>query len=468
MKRASVSFSLLLLLYSVSSFALEKTVSFGRFGTVALYSAAEHPSQVVLFVSGDAGWKLGVVDMARELAAKDALVAGIDIRHYLKELEGSKPACSYPAGDFEDLSKYIQKMMAFPAYVRPILIGYSSGATLVYATLAQAPSATFAGAVSMGFCPDLELTKPLCKGYGLEYEPGPKGKGYNFLPAKNLEAPWIALQGAVDSVCGASTTSEYLKHVPRGELVLLPKVGHGYSAPRNWMPQFRAAFDRIVGEHQQTSAKEKPALAPDINNLPVVEVLPKDNTSGSLAVIVTGDGGWASIDKSIGGSLAHSGMPVVGFDSLQYFWSRRDAKTASADLQRIVQHYLAAWKKDTAILIGYSFGADVLPAMAAGFPPELRSKIKLITLLGPGHTADFEFHLTDWLGGVAHTTEEPILPEIERLKGTKFLCMYGDDDNDTVCKDLKAEQAVVVSVQGGHHFGGDYQSLADRILKESQ
>ena len=183
---------------------------------------------------------------------------------------------------------------------------------------------------------------------------------------------------------------------------------------------------------------------------------------------MTGDGGWVSIDKSIGDSLAKSGMPVVGFDSLKYFWSRRDPKTASADLQRVVQHYLTSWKKQSVILVGYSFGGDVLPAMASGFPPELRSRIKLIVLLGPGRTADFEFHITDWIGGVSHKTDQPILPEIEKLKGTKFLCMYGDDDNDTVCKDLHRDQAVVVRVQGGHHFGGDYKALAARILKEAQ
>ena len=39
----------------------------------------------------------------------------------------------------------------------------------------------------MGFCPDLPLTKPFCKGSGLEWTAGPKGKGFNFLPARTLE-----------------------------------------------------------------------------------------------------------------------------------------------------------------------------------------------------------------------------------------------------------------------------------------
>jgi len=53
---------------------------FGRFGTVVLYRGREHPSQVVLFISGDGGWNLGVVGMARAVAAAGALAVGIDIR----------------------------------------------------------------------------------------------------------------------------------------------------------------------------------------------------------------------------------------------------------------------------------------------------------------------------------------------------------------------------------------------------
>jgi len=45
--------------------------------------------------------------MARELSGLDALVVGIDINRYLKSLRNSKEVCSYPAADFEALSKYI-------------------------------------------------------------------------------------------------------------------------------------------------------------------------------------------------------------------------------------------------------------------------------------------------------------------------------------------------------------------------
>ncbi|HEX4622743.1 MAG TPA: AcvB/VirJ family lysyl-phosphatidylglycerol hydrolase, partial [Myxococcaceae bacterium] len=166
-----------------------ETVHFGSFGTVHLYRQSPHPSRVALFVSGDGGWNQGVVSMAQSLAEDDALVAGVDIRPYLKGLDASKGACSFPAGDFEALGQFLEKKLEFPAYVNPVLVGYSSGATLVYAVLTQAPPNTFKGALRLGFCPDLPVAKGFCKGHGLVSEKLPKG-GRLFQAQPRLEPPW--------------------------------------------------------------------------------------------------------------------------------------------------------------------------------------------------------------------------------------------------------------------------------------
>ena len=232
----------LAILASGSERAYAETLSFGRFGTVTLYRNSQGPANVVLFVSGDGGWNSGVVDMARELASSDALVIGIDIIHYLKQLAASNDGCSYAAADFEALSQFVQKKLGSAEYKTPVLVGYSSGATLVYAILVQAPTGTFLGAISMGFCPDLLLTKPFCRGNGLEWKPGPKGKGYVFLPDPRLTAPWIAFQGTIDQVCPASAVESYVKQVGQGRLVLLPKVGHGFSVPQILVAAVQAGF----------------------------------------------------------------------------------------------------------------------------------------------------------------------------------------------------------------------------------
>ena len=196
------------LLASCSARAAEDSLRFGAFGTVRLYYESPRPAGVVLFISGDGGWNLGVVDMARALASLDAVVAGVDIVHYLRSLQSSSQKCLYPAGDLENLSKVVQQRLKFDTYEVPVLVGYSSGATLVYAVLAQSPSNTFKGAISLGFCPDLPLSRPMCHGDGLDWQAGADGKGYSFLPCSTLEVPWVALQGEIDQVCNAEDTRE--------------------------------------------------------------------------------------------------------------------------------------------------------------------------------------------------------------------------------------------------------------------
>jgi type IV secretory pathway VirJ component len=441
--------------------AAQDSLRFGRFGDVTIYRESPHPSEVVLFVSGDGGWNLGVIGMAKRLATLDALVAGIDIIHYLKELGSSSESCTYPAADFEALSQFIQKKYDFPIYITPILVGYSSGATLVYAILVQAPFNTFKGGVSLGFCPDLPLTKPLCKGNGLEFGPGPSGKGYSFLPAKNLEVPWIALQGAIDQVCDAAATTAYVKQVSGAEIILLPKVGHGFSVERNWMPQFKQAFSRIVSEYHPA-----PLSAAEVQDLPLIVDTAQSGGPPDLALIVSGDGGWGVTERGIGSTLSKRGVPVVGLNSLHYFWSHRTPESMAADLKRILEHYFVTWNKQKAILVGYSLGAEALPFMINRLPEDMKSRIDLIALLGPGETTDFEFHFVDWIGSFTHKNSIPVRPELEKLKGMKILCFYGEEDKDTICPSLDTTLSKAVPISGGHRFRGNYEPVTEAILRE--
>lgn len=232
-------------LCSLPGQAANSGLSYGRFGKIYIYQTVPHPSHVAILISGDGGWKLGVVGMAKQLASLDALVVGIDIRTYLKALDSSTDSCTYPTADFVELSHFVEDTFGYREYVHPVLVGYSSGATLVYATLIQAPPDTFAGAISLGFCPDLEMKKLMCEGNGLQWTTRPKQKEVIFLPATNLASPWVALQGTTDQVCDASATEAYVRQVPGSELILLPKVGHGYAVKRNWWPQFRSAFSSV-------------------------------------------------------------------------------------------------------------------------------------------------------------------------------------------------------------------------------
>jgi type IV secretory pathway VirJ component len=443
--------------------ATEEPASFGRFGTVTLYHSSPQPAHVVLFVSGDGGWNQGVVDMARELTTLDALVVGIDITHYLKELEAGTESCSYPASDFEELSKFVQKKLGYAEYRIPVLVGYSSGATLVYAILVQSPPNTFLGAMALGFCPDLLVTKPFCPGSGLTFKPAPKGRGIVFLPAKSLEAPFVALQGTIDQVCDPPETEAFIKETSNAEVVILPKVGHGYSVPRNWMPQFKQAFTKIA----EKGPVDPPVVTTgDIQDLPLIEVPTADTSRNVLAIHITGDGGWGVTDKGLGKELAAIGIPVVGVNSLQYFWKERTPEETTAAIARVIRHYLAVWHKEEVVLIGYSFGADVLPILVNRLPADLTPHIRLVVLLGPSSEANFQFHITDWLGGGKRKDAVPVVPEINKIRGPKVLCFYGEGDKEAVCKDLDPAFVTSIPISGGHRIGNRFDQIVESIQKE--
>jgi type IV secretory pathway VirJ component len=445
--------------------AAEQAVSYGPFGLVHLYAPAKPPEAVVLFVSGDGGWNLGVIPMARMLQREGALVVGIDIRRLLASLERTG-SCGYPAGSLEELSRTVQLRLHLREYHAPVLVGYSSGATLVYAALAQAPVETFRGAISLGFCSDLSLRKPLCPGRGLSSRPLAKRAGRDLEPFAALDVPWVVLQGDADQVCAPSATARFVEAVHSARLVRLPKVGHGFAVTPRWEPAFLDAFRRLA-QGPAPAEPRPPSVAGgedgSVAGLGLVEVPAAGPTGGLMAVLLSGDGGWAGIDKAVAGRLATDGVPVVGWNSLKYYWTPRSPEAAAHDLARILEHYQRAWGTTRVLLAGYSFGADVLPFLVSRLPAELRARVALVALLGPSTEASFEFHVTEWLG--RGPRGQPTVPEIERLAPTPVLCVRGEDDPDSACAAVRGPAVRVRMLPGGHHFGGDYGRLAELLLE---
>src|SRR5258708_19432679 len=75
--------------------------------------------------------------------------------------------------------------------------------------------------------------------------------------------------------------------------------------------------------------------------LPVVEVaVPAGASSDTLVVFVSGDGGWARIDKEISSVLAATCMPVAGLNALQYFRTKKSPGTAAQHLPFPIATYL--------------------------------------------------------------------------------------------------------------------------------
>lgn len=218
---------------------------YGKFGKVFIYKPKGVPDAIVLFVSGDGGWNQGPINMANHLVDQGAMVVGINISTYLINKMAQHEKCYYPAGDFERLSLYVQKKYKFRNYLKPILMGYSSGATLVYGILAQAPANTFKGAISMGFCPDIPTVEPLCATNELRQHPIKPGSIIWLLePSDKLTAPFIVINGIDDKVCDFKNTKAFMDKIKYGEYIGIPKAGHGMSVQKNYLPYLIYAYNK--------------------------------------------------------------------------------------------------------------------------------------------------------------------------------------------------------------------------------
>jgi type IV secretory pathway VirJ component len=438
--------------------ATDTRLSHGRFENVRLYRPTGTVRQVALVLSGDDGWTAEMERMAKALTAEGALVVGLDTPPLLRSFSAEGGDCVYPDGDLENLSHRVQGNAHLPTYFAPLLVGYGSGAGLAYAARAQAPAGTFAGLLSLAFCPHLAMDLPPCEDGAKTPTAPARGHGVDLAPSARAGARWIALQGEADRVCPAAKTAAFVAHTAGAELRNLPRVGHTLADAERWMPQFLAAY-RALAVRATASVPPPPAALTD---LPLIEVPADGGADPRFAILLSGDGGWAGLGKEVAAALAARGIPVVGWDSLRYFWTARTPEGLAADVDRVVRFYAEHWHRTQALLIGYSQGADVLPFALARLPAATRPLIAHIVLMGLGEKASFEFHVGNWIGNDDEDAL-PIRPEAEKLSAATTLCLYGEDETDSLCPRLG--QAVrAQQLPGGHHFGGDYGRMADVIL----
>ena len=115
-------------------------------------------------------------------------------------------------------------------------------------------------------------------------------------------------------------------------------------------------------------------------------------------------------------------------------------------------------------MIGYSQGADVLPFAVNRLPATTRAMLVQTVLMGLGDNASFEFHLANWIG---KDDGLPIMPEVRKLAAADTLCVYGDDDDDSICPKIPPGHVHVEALPGGHHFDGAYDKLAEVIVERA-
>ena len=325
------------------------SMTHGLFSDVQVFRPVGTPRQFVLLLSENDAPREFERELIRKMTAAGAMVSAVPLAPFYRRLEAQDGKCTFAAGALENLARHVEAYEKLPTYLLPIVVGSGRASSFAYGVLAQAPDGTFASAMSLDFCPRLMFRTPLCAANALRWQATANGV-IDLLPAASLSAPWTAMQGPDVAACRTGEAQAFTQRV--AQATWIPAQAPSTPTTKTQVAQVPAAFDAA---YAALAAKEQGLEAPpaELAGLPLVE-LPSAAAGERFAVLLSGDGGWAGIDKGIAEALVQKDVPVVGFDSLRYFWSPRTPEGLARDLDRVIRYYAARWKRKEVILIGYS------------------------------------------------------------------------------------------------------------------
>ncbi|GAB5336210.1 MULTISPECIES: AcvB/VirJ family lysyl-phosphatidylglycerol hydrolase [Pseudomonas] len=224
-----------------------------------------------------------------------------------------------------------------------------------------------------------------------------------------------------------------------------------------------------------------PADSSALRAFPVV--LPPPSTApamNELVIFYSGDGGWAPLEQAISHNLNQRGYGVLGISTLAYFWHEQPVADSAAQLDALITAYRKQWSTPRVWLIGFSFGANVLPSLINQLKPENRARISQLTLLEPTQDVFLEIELehyisVGWLNRITQAyrhLREPVthhdpLPALLQLKGrVPVTCLHTDENSTGLCRQPSLREWVsAVEIPGTHYFNGDFANVTQRLIE---
>lgn len=202
----------------------------------------------------------------------------------------------------------------------------------------------------------------------------------------------------------------------------------------------------------------------DISSLPIM-TYPSADTSKPIILYYTGDGGFNSFSTEFAKHFNEKGYPVISFNCLKHFWKTKTSEQSSVDAINLINYYENLWKRNKVVLIGYSFGADIVPFIFTRLPKNLMETINYIVLLSPSNHTDFEVHVTEMLGESSEGSDN-VPAEINKITEKPILILSGEkEEGDLNVASLRIKNYQKITLPGGHHYDSAPSSVVDTILK---
>lgn len=408
----------------------------GDFDNTWIYPGGTRAVELILT---DTASQQQAQQFAAQLSWQGHLAAVLNIDTYVKNIAARGASCFDAATPLSVYAQDIQQQHQFKHFTQAFITGFGSAGSYVFAMLGQLPKGIYRGAYSIDWIYQIDMPIPPCK--------------------NSAQAQWQPQQKKlVLDITHPPATPWKLFNFNNLVAQLTPKI----SVLANWQRDKESFMHEL--DLQENKNKNAVSALPLIE-LPITQT---NDNNDLLAIIISGDGGWANIDKDIANQLVQQGVAVVGWNSLDYFWEEKSPDIAGKDLQATIDYYLPLWNKKRVLLIGFSMGADVMPFMVNRLNTNTKEKIVNVSLLNPSTSVDFVFHVSGWLGNsgpAAHL----LYPEMKDWDSWPTVCLYSEI-KDCLCEKIqeniaaKPESQHLFYLPGDHHFDGNYQALIQLIL----
>jgi type IV secretory pathway VirJ component len=197
------------------------------------------------------------------------------------------------------------------------------------------------------------------------------------------------------------------------------------------------------------------------DDLPI-KVMSSNNATRPIIFYATGDGGWSKFSNALIKSFNDAGYPVVALNSRSYFWKKKTPQQTAGDVGALLSKYMTAWKRDSVVLVGYSFGADVTPFIQNYLDRNIAGKTTHMVLMLPYKSTDFEVHLSEMLG-ISRTDSYSVPDEINKVK-KPILFVLGTERDQFPLNTLRINNYNSITIDGGHHFDDNADKVAQQVL----
>ncbi len=196
-------------------------------------------------------------------------------------------------------------------------------------------------------------------------------------------------------------------------------------------------------------------------NLPVKEWAASTHDK-PVIFYISGDGGFNKFSTAFCQSLNNKGYDVYALNARSYFDDKKTPEQTTNDIRNYLNKKLAGRKSRKVVLIGYSFGADVLPFILNRLPKNVLD-VPVSFIMAPSSSTDFEIHWSDIFGGNTKRDMD-VVTEINKLNDDNIVIINSSDEHELALNKISLKKYTHEVLPGGHHFDGDTDQIINVIL----